>query len=105
MEHSCVTSFAPRIRLERNLFHLLSIPIEHRPWIEACLVRGAVYPPRDKSTVEQAVVMLTPPGLGEENVYNPSFDVTPAELISAIVTEKGVAVRGEDGKINLSSIV
>jgi methylthioribose-1-phosphate isomerase len=24
-------------------------------------------------------------------VYNPGFDVTPGELISAIVTEKGVA--------------
>ena len=47
--------------------------------------------------------MVTPEGL--EGIYNPSFDVTPAELISAIVTEKGVAVRGEDGKIDLSSIV
>jgi methylthioribose-1-phosphate isomerase len=24
-------------------------------------------------------------------VYNPSFDVTPAELVTAIVTERGVA--------------
>ena len=39
--------------------------------------------------------MLTPPGL--TGVYNPSFDVTPAELITAIVTEKGVAVR-KDGE-------
>ena len=30
---------------------------------------------------------VTPAGVG---FYNPSFDVTPAELISAIVTEKGV---------------
>jgi methylthioribose-1-phosphate isomerase len=30
--------------------------------------------------------MLTPPDL--KGVYNPSFDVTPAELITAIVTEK-----------------
>jgi methylthioribose-1-phosphate isomerase len=28
-----------------------------------------------------------PPNAG---VYNPAFDVTPAELISAIITEKGV---------------
>jgi methylthioribose-1-phosphate isomerase len=40
--------------------------------------------------------MLTPVGL--DGIYNPSFDVTPAELITAIVTEKGVAVKkdGED---------
>ncbi len=24
------------------------------------------------------------------NVYNPAFDVTPAELIAAIITEKGL---------------
>ena len=24
------------------------------------------------------------------NIYNPAFDVTPAELVTAIVTEKGV---------------
>lgn len=30
-------------------------------------------------------------------MYNPSFDVTPAELITAIVTEKYVAVKREGG--------
>ena len=83
----------------------LSIPIEHRPWIEACTVRGAVYPLPDSGKAEQKVVLLTPPGLGEANVYNPSFDVTPAELISAIVTEKGVAVRREDGSFDLNPVV
>ena len=82
-----------------------SIPIEHRPWIEACLVPGAVYPPPEDGKVEQKVVQLTPPGLGEKNVYNPSFDVTPAELISAIVTEKGVETRRENGTFDLSPIV
>jgi methylthioribose-1-phosphate isomerase len=37
--------------------------------------------------------MVTPPGL--EGIYNPSFDITPAELITAIVTEKGVVVKPE----------
>ncbi len=78
--------------------HGNSIPIEHRPAIEACLVRGALYPTtlNAEGAKEQATVMVTPEGL--EGVYNPSFDVTPASLITAIVTEKGVAVRkgGED---------
>jgi methylthioribose-1-phosphate isomerase len=40
-----------------------------------------------------------------EQVYNPSFDVTPAELISCVVTEKGVAVNdGGKGAIDLSSV-
>ncbi|KAF8070623.1 hypothetical protein FPV67DRAFT_1779946 [Lyophyllum atratum] len=80
------------------------IPIEQRPALEACLVRGALYPGTGKSTDDQAVVMITPCGL--EGVYNPSFDVTPAELITAIVTEKGVAVRKEGEKtFDLSAIV
>ncbi|KAH6913792.1 translation initiation factor 2B subunit I family protein [Coprinopsis sp. MPI-PUGE-AT-0042] len=80
------------------------IPIEQRPPLEACLVRGAIYPPAKEGEIEQAQVMITPMGL--EGVYNPSFDVTPAELITAIVTEKGVAVK-QDGAagFDLTSIV
>lgn len=33
--------------------------------------------------------------------WNPSFDVTPADLIDAIVTEKGVIERDENGKFDL----
>ena len=49
-----------------------AIPIEERPSDEVLLVRG---------------VSIAPPGTA---VWNPSFDVTPAELISGIVTEEGV---------------
>ncbi|KAL0956397.1 hypothetical protein HGRIS_002544 [Hohenbuehelia grisea] len=91
------------------LFHVLyklkfvpRIPIEQRPPLEACLVRGALYPLRGDK--EQAVVMITPEGL--DGIYNPSFDVTPADLITAIVTEKGVAVKREgEAWIDLSGIV
>ena len=43
----------------------------------------------------QAQVLITPSSVGETEggVYNPSFDVTPAELITAIVTENYVAVK------------
>lgn len=48
--------------------------------------------------------MITPRGL--DGIYNPSFDVTPAELITAIVTEKGVAVKRDGETIfDLSGIV
>jgi methylthioribose-1-phosphate isomerase len=57
-----------------------------------------------KGEREQAVVLITPFDI--DAVYNPSFDVTPAELISAIVTEKGVATRKEGkGVFDLSMIV
>jgi methylthioribose-1-phosphate isomerase len=79
-----------------------SIPIEHRPPLEACLVRGALHPETEGN--KQATVLITPRGL--TGIYNPSFDVTPAELITAIVTEKGVAVKKDGEKIfDLSGIV
>jgi methylthioribose-1-phosphate isomerase len=49
-----------------------SIEIEERPADEVLLIRG---------------VAIAPPGTA---VRNPSFDVTPAELITGIVTEEGV---------------
>ena len=78
------------------------IPIEHRPPIEARLVRGALYPPTPDTDGKypQATVMVTPLEMKPEGVYNPSFDVTPAELITGIVTEKGVAVK-ENGVFDL----
>lgn len=48
--------------------------------------------------------MYTPAEL--DGIYNPSFDVTPAELITAIVTEKGVATKADGAlSFDLSSIV
>ena len=140
-----------------------SIPIEHRPPLEACMARGALHPPVLDAAGEraQATVLITPvlsaiapfvrpapraassssffpagvgaregagaeaalppstPSQGAEaggpvggegeseeelqQVYNPSFDVTPAELIGAIVTEKGVAVR-EEGEVEFDLV-
>jgi methylthioribose-1-phosphate isomerase len=88
--------------------HPSRIPIEHRPAVEACLARGAVYPPSPNDpTPKQVVVMITPSNIDLDNgVYNPSFDVTPAELITAIVTEKGVAIKKEGAvDFDLSAVV
>jgi methylthioribose-1-phosphate isomerase len=48
------------------------IPVEERSALEVTEIRGQ---------------SIAPPGT---NVWNPSFDVTPAELITGIVTEEGV---------------
>jgi methylthioribose-1-phosphate isomerase len=97
---------APVSTVDLDIADGTSIPIEQRPPLEACLVRGALHPPvlNAQGEKEQAVVMITPSDL--EGIYNPSFDVTPAELITAIVTEKGVAVK-KDGHLvfDLSGVV
>ncbi|KAF8420961.1 eukaryotic translation initiation factor 2B [Boletus edulis BED1] len=90
---------APTSSVDLSIADGSGIPIEHRPPLEACLVRGALHPPSYDAAGHkvQAQVLITPGAVGETEggVYNPSFDVTPAELITAIVTEKYVAVKRE----------
>lgn len=95
---------APVATVDLDIADGTGIPIEHRPPLEACLVRGALYPFTEGQEAEIAQIMITPPDL--KGVYNPSFDVTPAELITAIVTEKGVATRrAGETSFDLSSVV
>ncbi|XAO24299.1 methylthioribose-1-phosphate isomerase [Cryptococcus bacillisporus CA1280] len=96
---------APVTTIDLSLSTGAEIHIEHRPAIEATQVRGL-----NTETGKLSVVRISPEGVGEgdkpwQRVYNPSFDVTPAELISAVVTEKGVAERKEGEKsIDVASI-
>lgn len=39
------------------------------------------------------------------NVWNPAFDVTPAELIDAVVTEQGTVERGANGAFDFSKLM
>jgi methylthioribose-1-phosphate isomerase len=63
---------APSTTFDRDLPNGAGIPIEFRDGAE---VRGF----RD--------VTWSPPGV---DTYNPAFDVTPADLITAIITEAGI---------------
>lgn len=53
------------------------IPIEHRSWKEVAFLGG---------------VRILPKGV---EIINPAFDVTPAKLITGIITEKGIFKPGE----------
>lgn len=96
---------APVTTVDLSLETGAQIHIEQRPPVEATLVRG-----KNLETGELSVVRITPEGVGADDkewnqVYNPSFDVTPAELISAVVTEKGVAERQEGAtSIDVASV-
>lgn len=63
---------APSSTVDMALANGGDIPIEERPGSEVRSIRG---------------IALAPEGV---NVFNPVFDVTPANLIDAIVTEKGI---------------
>lgn len=64
---------APVSTLDLSLCDGSQIPIEERPVTEVTHIRG---------------LPIAPEGV---SVRNPSFDVTPAKYITAIITEKGVA--------------
>ncbi|WP_420824553.1 S-methyl-5-thioribose-1-phosphate isomerase [Sulfobacillus harzensis] len=64
---------APLSTIDRTLSSGNAIPIEERAAHEVREIRGQAIAPRDMP------------------VFNPAFDVTPSSLISAIVTDTGVA--------------
>jgi len=68
------------------------IPIEERDPIEVTEVHGRL---RDGGT---AAVRITPPGVTARNF---AFDVTPARLVTGLVTERGICTASEAGLLSL----
>lgn len=85
---------APLTTLDLSMATGKSIHIEIRPEVEAKTVRGR--PVGQDADAELLTVQFAP---DYARVWNPAFDVTPARLIDAVVTEVGVAmkVEGEQG--------
>ncbi|KAM6534134.1 S-methyl-5-thioribose-1-phosphate isomerase [Fusarium falciforme] len=79
------------------------IKIEERKKEELTQVTGAVIKP-DGSVDESSKVRVATADQ-RINVWNPAFDVTPAEFIDAVVTEKGAIEKGPDGKFDFSQIL
>jgi len=68
------------------------IPIEARSAREVTRIQGRML---DGQTVAaMAEVQLTPDG---SEGFNPAFDVTPARLVTALITDRGVADASESG--------
>ncbi len=55
------------------------------------IANGAAIPIEERDAGEVRGVLGTPVAPPEVRCYNPAFDVTPVELITGIITEKGVA--------------
>lgn len=80
-----------------------SIKIEERMRQELTQITGAVI--KQDGTVDVSSKVRVATADQSINVWNPAFDVTPATLIDAVVTEKGVVERGADGDFNFSKIM
>ena len=68
------------------------LAIEERAGEEVATATGAT------ETGELRTVRLTPPATP---VFNPGFDVTPARLVTALITERGTAEASADGLLSL----
>ncbi|EJP68121.1 S-methyl-5-thioribose-1-phosphate isomerase [Beauveria bassiana ARSEF 2860] len=79
------------------------IKIEERKPSELTQITGAVIKP--DGTVDETTKVRVATADQRINVWNPAFDVTPAELIDAVVTEKGAVEKGADGKFDFSKIM
>lgn len=77
------------------------ITIEERDPREVVCVTGPVVQHDEVDHVDVNRVCTIRTAANRIGVFNPSFDITPHDLIDAIVTEKGVAVKDPSGKFNL----
>lgn len=82
------------------------IVIEERPAHEVLVVTGLqAWMLPDIRVDADREVTVAPGVTSGVGVYNPGFDVTPKDLIDAIVTEKGVALKGgESNEFDLASL-
>ncbi|KAJ1882277.1 S-methyl-5-thioribose-1-phosphate isomerase [Coemansia sp. RSA 486] len=81
---------APSTSIDMEMKSGNEIVIEERANEEITMASGFVKDKVEKGVLQRETLCVAPLGTG---AWNPSFDVTPAELVSAIVTEKGVFVK------------
>ncbi|KAJ1643480.1 S-methyl-5-thioribose-1-phosphate isomerase [Coemansia asiatica] len=81
---------APSISVDMGIGSGEDIVIEERGQEEITMASGFVGDKVAQGVLERETLCVAPLGT---RAWNPSFDVTPAELVSAIVTEKDVFVK------------
>lgn len=92
---------APRTTIDLETKDGGSITIEERPGKEMTFIKGPRFDGAGLDLDHVETVSIAANGI---DVWNPAFDVTPAELIDGVVTEKGVVEKGSDGVFHFESI-
>ena len=70
--------------------------------LDCSLADGGGITIEERHKDELIISAKAPPSIG---CWNPAFDVTPAEFIAGIITEKGVITPAEDGTIDVAAFV
>lgn len=90
---------APRTTIDLGTKSGADIVIEERPGKEMTFVKGPRFDGVDLDLSQVETVSIAAKGI---DVWNPSFDVTPAELIDGIITEIGVVEKDASGRFDLT---
>ena len=90
---------APRTTIDLQTTSGQDIVIEERAGKEVTMVKGPRFDGVDLDLSKTEIVSIAAEGI---DVWNPAFDVTPAELIDGIITEVGVVEKGDDGRFDLT---
>ncbi|KAK3291933.1 Methylthioribose-1-phosphate isomerase [Chaetomium fimeti] len=94
---------APTTSIDLETESGAGIKIEERKAEELTQITGAVVNADGSvDTSRTARVAIADQRIG---VWNPAFDVTPHDLIDAIVTERGAVVKGGDGKFDFKQVL
>jgi methylthioribose-1-phosphate isomerase len=94
---------APTTSIDLRTESGAGIEIEERKREELTQITGAVV--NADGTVDASRTARVAIADQKISVWNPAFDVTPHELIDAIVTERGVVVKGADGKFDFGQVI
>jgi methylthioribose-1-phosphate isomerase len=94
---------APTTSIDLETLSGASIKIEDRASKELTQISGAVVDRDGHVDVSRtARVAVADQSI---DVWNPAFDVTPAEYIDAIITERGEVVRDSKGRFNFQAVM
>ena len=92
---------APRTTIDRSTKSGADITIEERPGQEMTMIKGPRFDGVSLDLTQVQTVKIAANGI---DVWNPAFDVTPAELIDGVVTEIGVVEKSSDGVFHFDDI-
>lgn len=93
---------APRTTIDLQTKSGADIVIEERAPQEMTRVKGPRFDGVDLDLSRTETVSIAATGI---DVWNPAFDVTPANLIDGIITEVGVVEKNKNGLFDLAAIM
>jgi len=94
---------APRTTIDLATNSGADIVIEERAANEVTRIKGPRVDRDGHIMAEKEAEIISTAAEGID-VWNPAFDVTPAELIDGVITEVGVVQKRQNGKFDFSAI-